>query len=263
MDTIGQYPVKKYLGSLVAEGLYNIYPMDNGADLHPDHYGKTKGREVTPFTRKVGAIGVINVVSLEELITISEGKIDVSPEAKIWLKKGYDFYRVTLAADFSVDSSLRFKDAIIAVTITTPFEPHQVKIWSYYPQSQLLPKRITKKVALDAAIKFFEVEVNVGNVYSYEQVYYEMHPWIVSHCVGDPTFHWEYRTNDIIKEIVGTQLVDFVVKQPVGVKTEWAAKPDGNLQHYPGTYFSKVLYAFKDKPAQPNISPGKFTVPLI
>jgi hypothetical protein len=162
-----------------------------------------------------------------------------------------------------LSTGLRFTDAKIDVTITTPFEPHQVKIWSYYPQTQHLPKRITKKVALDATINLFEVEVSAGNVYSHEQVYYEMHPWIVSHCVGNPTFYWEYRTNEMIKEIVGTQLVDFVVRQPVGVKTEWAAQPDGKICHYPGRYVGKLLLAFKDKPAQPIIQPGKFTVPLM
>lgn len=57
--------------------------------------------------------------------------------------------------------------------------------------------------------------------------------------------------------------MDFVVRQPAGVKTEWEAQPDGKIRHYPDTFVNKLLYAFKDKPAQPIIQPGKFTVPLI
>ncbi|HKG87998.1 MAG TPA: hypothetical protein VKA95_06700 [Nitrososphaeraceae archaeon] len=41
---------------------------------------------------------------------------------------------------------------------------------------------------------------------------------------------WEFRTTDAIDDIIGTQLLEFVIKQPSGLKSEWRALPEGELK---------------------------------
>ena len=179
-------------------------------------------------------IGVRPITNLKEQVGWQDGIIEINDfkvEPKILrLFKTNDFFKVTLVADFRPKYGQRFTYGMIHVELKN--EPIDKKedepmIYSIAPIKIDDTVKMTKKVGVAPNFKFANIEP--GFNYISESSYEELHPQIIGHFSSEKWAKWEFRTTNTVKEIVGTQIMEFVVKQPKNFESMVDVKIEGEL----------------------------------
>jgi hypothetical protein len=256
MNKIGKYPVLRYLGALKVEGEIYRYGGRSG--------GPGGEQEIRPT--KVLDLGINNVTSLRELLKVDK-KFPVSSEIKVALNKGYDFYRVTLVANFAPERGPKFIEGTISVKAYGRHRKSDAFVYSIFPLRIEEKKRITKKIGIEPSAKLFDIELNPGISYVDERVYDKVHPIVIGKFASKQYASWDFKTDYITPHgVEGTQIVEFMVKQPVGKSSTWIAAPTGILEPE-GGYFTRRILSFigrkrSSKPRASTSKGEKFTVPL-
>ena len=74
-----------------------------------------------------------------------------------------------------------------------------------------------------------DIELNPGVEYISKTSCEEIHPQIIGHYSAQSWAEWDYRTTDRTKEIVGTQIMELIIKQPVNVVSKAQVEIEGRL----------------------------------
>jgi hypothetical protein len=148
-----------------------------------------------------------------------------------------------------------------SVLVTT--KSKKARVYSIFPLvvNERIP--VTRRVAINPSIKLFEVELNPGISFTDERTYQEIHPNIVGNFSAKQYVRWQFKTSKSIKQIVGTQIIEFIVEQDSNTKSIWQAIPSGKISKE----HSRLLEEFKSlfrlsKKALQEAAPEKFTVPV-
>lgn len=262
---IGEHEIIKHLGTAIIEGeiiSYHTYkdqlkmkgnniqffPMPDGAE--PLIYKQNKQAKIN--------LGIKSIISFGDLIDVDK-KFKPSPEILVLRKKGFEFYRVVLVAAFSTEEDVKFSKAKIQVEIKTELDIKQANIHSTSPRINS-KKKIEKTYVLGADAKIFDI-LNVKGSYTDKRTYHEIHQLIEPHYAAKQDATWKFSTNDMVKEISGTQVVEFVVKQKKDIISEWNVKPDGKLS-YEGNPFISGLKNIFGNPDQPDTKKLSFEIPV-
>jgi hypothetical protein len=185
-----------------------------------------KMRDGTGSTEdKIFDIGVKSIVDLRKEI---EKPNNFQPEPGIYqMLNDFDFYKVTLVAAFMPFGGLKFSRGMIRIDLknTGPTPP---AVHSIHPEEihTKIQKNTMFGVAPDLQIGVIKPNIKYTSV----SVYNEIHPQVIGYYSSESYAKWEYRTTLTIKEIVGSQTMELVVKQPLGTPTSAQARIKGELK---------------------------------
>jgi hypothetical protein len=218
-------------------------------------------REVRRVENSKVCVFVSSVVSLNK----KDVNLHLAPSIEQALTQNVDFYRVSLVADFYPAKNSKFVFAKINVELvsplTTTYSMASTTTYSIAPLKVDSETKITTKYAIDPEFKLAETaSISLGSV-TQEKVYRKLHPYIIGHFDGKHTASWEFRTTDTIDNIEGVQFLEFTVKQPANVKSDWQALPEGELNWRGRTQRPKSAITHVDHPVHENkLVP--FSIPL-
>jgi hypothetical protein len=316
-NKIGNYPIKKYLGTMTVQGtmatrgeiggrvgvafkrsspaqvrrleasFYGKSPVaatrlmspKSGAPPRPSAHrsaikshrimAKAKSKPSPPsysqksvkFVTNVLDLGVNNVINLKNLMK-ADKKFQVAPDIKAEMKNKFEFYRVTLVANFSPGTKLHFKAGKIDVKSAARARGSKAKVHSISPLEIVEKHKVTKKFGINPQVKLFDIALNPGVSYMDERTYDQVHPLVIGNFTAKNYAWWDFKTSKGVRAVRGTQIVEFIVKQPAKSKTEWYAQPSGSLAYDGNKLVSGWRHRFSGKPDDPDVEPETFTVPL-
>jgi hypothetical protein len=297
VSKLGGYPIKKYLGTMTVQGEVKREAKETArakgkkpaAKLAPKKKKKyavsrkaggkisktytrphleSKASGIAPITiapermvARVLDLGVNKVVSLRTFL--SSPKFEIDPEIQADLEKNFDFYRVTLVADFCPKCNLVFRSGRISVKLANDTgSAGKVKVYSISPLIVNSRESVTKKFGINPEAKLFDIDLNPGVSYADERTYEKVHPLIVGNYAAKDYASWDFKTDKTVDSVSGAQIVEFMIRQPANIKTEWFAEPDGELAYTGPLVVRGLKSAFRGKPEDPDVEPEKFTVPL-
>jgi hypothetical protein len=223
---IGPYSVQKRLGSMVVE--VDEEEVLQFAYMHaggPDIDAAPPRASYYPSSVTVLDLGV-SAISLADLVR-ADKKFSVAADVKALMKKGFDFQRVTLVANFRPGNGLKFSSGSIDVILEN--RDCKATVHSIAPLSVAERSKVNKKFGLSPEVKLFDVGLNPGLSYTDEREYQKVHPLITGYFAMKDYANWKFETNDIVDKLQGTQIVEFIVKQKKGTRSVWSAAPMGDL----------------------------------
>src|SRR5439155_21047849 len=146
------------------------------------------------------------------------------PAIKVALDKKMEFYGITLVADFAPGKNAKFVQAEISVKLESKGSTSQV--YSIAPLRVDEKQKVTKTWGVSPKVELGDVKANPGISYKSQREYEDIHPQIIGYySVGDKA-RWEYLTTKGVEEIIGTQVVEFMVRQTSTTTSNWSAIPD-------------------------------------
>jgi hypothetical protein len=209
---VGHYPVKEYLGVI------------NSHIPIPD--GTLEAGPVRGSSYRI-EIGINKIINLDEITTITDFKLD--PEINFQIKNNSDFFKVTVVTDFVHGRKIRFSYSWIGLELVSD-SLNSCQVYSISPQIINSREQINKEYAVNPQLKIVDTaELSFGS-FTYKTSYEKLHPLIVGHFSGGKDAWWEYNTDKTVNDIIGTQIIEFVIKQSKGSKTEWRVFPDGKIE---------------------------------
>lgn len=254
---VGNIEVEQKLGSVSLEDIIietsEIAPKGSKmADLIP----KMRGESIFHQNRLI-ELGVKSKINLKDFLSLEElAKIDPKIQA---LLNDYNFYKVTLVADFAPMPGLKFKYGMVHLDFRGSPDPRPI-IYSIAPLNIKDSVKRTTRFGVAPDLKFINIKPGIN--YLSESSYIEMHPRIIGHYSSESWARWEYRTTDTINEIVGTQIMEVIVQQPVGQVSNALVELEGELNwanimgRVKGFIFNGEL-----KPQKPTSEFESFTIP--
>jgi hypothetical protein len=210
---LGDYSIQRYLGSISGEP--TATPVIS------------KGVPVKKASFYI-ALGVHRITSIREILDIDK-KFQVDPDIKISLQQHTEYYRVSLVADFfHQEKNIKFSYATIRSQLVSSQNAINPQIYSISPQRVDEQVQISKEFGINPQLQLSDVTIS-GVTYTNRKEYVKMHPQIVGHFSAGQTVSWEFMTTNGIDDIIGAQLVEFMVRQPSNVRTRWEATPEADI----------------------------------
>jgi hypothetical protein len=207
---IGDYEIEEYLGSW-----YDKFAEPGFMKEDPNAFVKVE-------------LGVNSIISVGEILRQSND-FEVTDDVKVELQS-FDFYKVSLVSSFSHGNKLKFSSAQIGTNLVSNSSETKPYVYSISPVTVDEKVQITKGFIINPQIQLAEA-VNVsGGSFTFEKKYIKLHPQIRGYYAAGQDARWEYLTTEGIDDIIGSQLVELIIKQPINTRSTWRALPDGNLR---------------------------------
>lgn len=208
--------------------------------------------------------GINGVTSIREIMKVDENfSKNLSPEIKVELQKNTEFYKVAVVYSFSHSRKVKFKFGNIRVECESAVNKIEPKVHSINPHRINHKERKNRKFGIGLDLSFIEIiNANVGS-YTSEREYEFLHPHIVGDFAASCWATWDYQLTPAIDDIIGAQLIEFIVKQPSSKYSSWNVLPDAGAKW--GSKWQKFKSFFsgdeiQNKKIKEKIK--KFTIPL-
>ena len=204
-------------------------------------------------------VGVQHKINLKDIISLNN-KFKVDPAMQL-LFSDFDFFKVALVADFSPKRGLKFVRGWLRINLYNQANGQPI-VYSIAPLKIDDKIKKTKKFGIAPDLKLFDIELNPGVEYISEISCEEIHPQIIGHYSAESWATWDYRTTDRTKEIVGTQIMELIIKQPVNIVSKAQIEIEGRLDwrnisaRFKGLFLKGEL---KPDPSSPDFE--TFTIP--
>jgi len=208
--TLGSYTIQNYLGS--------------ATDILEE------GRLGPPSSYTI-EVGINDIVNIRELLEHNpSSQVTDAIKIKISQEDNVEFYRVSIVSNFSHGQKLKYDYAVITVKLVSDFNEKGPIVYSVAPLQLNSSTKVTKRFAINPEIKLVEVVKGSIVSFTFEREYQKLHPYVIGHFEAGQAAYWEYKTTEAVDDIVGAQLLEFIVKQPSNVKSEWQISPEGELK---------------------------------
>lgn len=253
---VGNVEVEQKLGTVRVSDL-QVETSDRiyrGRDESPPVMRGARGLD----RAKLIEVGVQRKINLKKIVSSNSGfKIDPEIQA---LFDDFDFFKVTLVADFSPKLGLKFVRGILRIKLCGKSDCQPV-VYSIAPTKIEDPVKTTRKFGVSPNLKLFNIGLKPGIECVSEISCEEMHPQVIGHYTAKHWARWNYKTTRTIKEIVGTQIMELVVKQPVDKASKAQVEVEGELdwRDLKARFKGFLEGEFKPRPPSPNFE--TFTIP--
>lgn len=157
--------------------------------------------------------------------------LNLAPIIEQALAQKVEFYRVSLEVDFNPAKKTKFVSGKIIVRLAPPpFNSIALPtIYSIAPLKVDSETKITTKYAINPEFKLTELPFGLSASVTQMKEYTRLHSNIVGHP-GKHTVSWDFRATDTIDSIEGVQFLEFIVRQPANMKSDWQANSEGELK---------------------------------
>lgn len=203
-------------------------------------------------------VGVQHKINLKDIVSLNNKfKVDSAIQS---LFGAFDFFKVALVADFSPKRELKFVRGRLRINLYNQANGQPI-VYSIAPLKINDQIKKTKKFGVAPDLKLFEIELNPGIECISETSCEEMHPQIIGHYSAQSWAAWDYRTTDRTKEIVGTQIMELIIKQPVNIVSKAQVEIEGRLDWRNISARFKGFLKKELKPDSPSPDFETFTIP--
>lgn len=248
---VGPLEVEQILGTVRCGDL--VIQMPDGAHRRWDEFPPTLMRgEHALYQETVIEVGVQRKINMKPLRNVDREIQQLFNEC--------DFFKVTLVAHFSPRRNLKFVSGTLQITLRNSANGQAI-IYSIAPLRVDDTRKRTKRFGVAPDLKLFDIELNPGIERISETSYEEIHPQIIGYFAAGSWAAWEYRTTEITREIVGTQIMEFVVKQPIGLVSKAQVEVEGNVNWRNLSARFKGFLIGELKPDVPSPNFATFTIP--
>lgn len=204
-------------------------------------------------------VGVQHKINLKDIVSLNN-KFEVDPAIQL-LFGDFDFFKVALVADFSPKQRLKFVRGKLRIELSNQANGQPI-VYSIAPLKIDDQIKKTKKFGVAPSLKLFDIELDPGVEYVSETSCEAIHPQIIGHYSAESWAEWDYMTTDKTKEIVGTQIMELIIKQPVNIVSKAQVQIEGkldwrNISARLKGYFLKGEF----KPDSPSPDFETFTIP--
>lgn len=203
-------------------------------------------------------VGVQHKINLKDIISLNN-KFNVDPTMQS-LFGNFDFFKVALVADFSPKRELKFVRGRLRINLYNQANGQPI-VYSIAPLKIDDQIKRTKRFGVAPDLKLFDIELNPGIEYISETSCDEIHPQIIGHYSAKSRAEWDYRTTDRTKEIVGTQIMELIIKQPVNIVSKAQVEIEGRLDWRKMSARFKGIFKGEFKPDPPSPDFETFTIP--
>jgi hypothetical protein len=180
------------------------------------------------FSKALIGIGHLDINRGELKTTLMNQNFKISPDIATDANSG--FYRITLCAFLRREQNSKFTYAEVAVNLVGGGDgKSEPRIYSVAPMNtdeKVAIKKtfgLTPKIELAHTITAGTVTADPGISYNQTREYTEIHPLIQALFDAKQDVTWQYMTGVGVKEITGTQTMELIIKQPLGISSEWVA----------------------------------------